>query len=297
MLGRRRLDTDHPHPGGSLGRSALADAAWAVEERLVWGAGDAIRGFADFVAWPFERAGWALERRLLWPLQERAAPWEGTLRTAGAGALVVAALLVGVVALLWAAPGGGEGGTATIASPPAPPAPAPPPGPRHDAPPAPTLQGPPPRFAPPPDARAAKGGEAVASAAGDQAAAAIGPAGGVAAAVGTGEPAGPAALEVARRFANAFALYETGRATGEVRAALRETATPRLAHQLLSRPPRLPADGEVPRAKVLNVVAAPSHGGAYPVSVSMLRLGLTSELRLEMGRAKDGGWQVTEVLG
>ena len=60
---------------------------------------------------------------------------------------------------------------------------------------------------------------------------------------------------------------------------------------------RQPADVEVPRAKVLNVVPGPSRGGVYTVSVSLLRVGVTSELRLEMERLKDEGWRVTNVLG
>ena len=53
----------------------------------------------------------------------------------------------------------------------------------------------------------------------------------------------------------------------------------------------------MPKAKVLNVVPAPSHDRIYPVSVSLLRVGLTSELRLEMEQLKGDGWRVTNVLG
>ena len=53
----------------------------------------------------------------------------------------------------------------------------------------------------------------------------------------------------------------------------------------------------MPKAKVVNVVPGPSHGGVYPVSVSLLRVGLTSELRLEMEKLKGEGWRVTNVLG
>ena len=94
--------------------------------------------------------------------------------------------------------------------------------------------------------------------------------------------------QVARRFADAFVLYETGQGDARVRAAFGSTATPALAQSLLRRPPRQPASVKVPKAKVLNVVAGPSSGGVYPVSVSLLRVGLTSELRLEMERAKHG---------
>ena len=65
----------------------------------------------------------------------------------------------------------------------------------------------------------------------------------------------------------------------------------------------------MPEAKVLNIVAGPRHGDAYTLSVSLLRVGVTSELRLDMqktpaGKAADGSdesdkvrWLVTDVLG
>ena len=62
---------------------------------------------------------------------------------------------------------------------------------------------------------------------------------------------------------------------------------------------------KVPKAKVLNIVAGPKHGDTYTLSVSLLRVGVTSELRLDMrrhGRQAAAGrtsrqWQVTDVLG
>ena len=65
----------------------------------------------------------------------------------------------------------------------------------------------------------------------------------------------------------------------------------------MRRPPRQPAGVEVPKAKVLNVVPAPSHGRVYPLSVSLLRVGATSELRLEMEQLKNKEWRVVNVLG
>ena len=41
----------------------------------------------------------------------------------------------------------------------------------------------------------------------------------------------------------------------------------------------------------------PSREGVYTLSVSLLRVGATSELRLEMERLKHKGWRVTNVLG
>ncbi|MGN6814550.1 MAG: hypothetical protein ACTHK3_00460 [Solirubrobacterales bacterium] len=112
-----------------------------------------------------------------------------------------------------------------------------------------------------------------------------------------GPPAGPAALAVAREFAEGFVVYETGGDKSTVRKAFKATAAPELTRALLRRPPRQPAGVEVPKAKVLNVVPAPSHGTIYPLSVSLLRVGVTSELRLEMEQLKNKEWRVTNVLG
>jgi hypothetical protein len=112
-----------------------------------------------------------------------------------------------------------------------------------------------------------------------------------------GPPAGPAAIAVARKFADAFVVYETGGDETTVREAFEATATPELTKALMRRPPRQPAGIKVPQAKVLNIVPAPSHGTIYPLSVSLLRVGVTSELRLELEQLKHEGWRVTNVLG
>ncbi|HEX6205311.1 MAG TPA: hypothetical protein VFZ29_05835 [Solirubrobacterales bacterium] len=112
-----------------------------------------------------------------------------------------------------------------------------------------------------------------------------------------GPPAGPGAIAVARKFADAFVVYETGGEESAVRKAFKATAVPEVTQALMQRPPRQPAGVEVPKAKVLNVVPAPSHDRIYPVSVSLLRVGATSELRLEMEQLKDKQWRVTNVLG
>src|SRR4051794_23740177 len=59
-----------------------------------------LRGVADVLRWPFERAAWAIERRLLWPLRERFAGHVPSGRSVGAGALVAvaaAAILAGAL--------------------------------------------------------------------------------------------------------------------------------------------------------------------------------------------------------
>lgn len=120
------------------------------------------------------------------------------------------------------------------------------------------------------------------------------------AALPDGPPAGPAALKVAREFAQGFVVYETGGEESDFRDAFEASATPELTKALLQRPPKQPAGVKVPRAKVLNVVAGPSQGKVYKVSVSLLRVGVTSELRLDMektGSGKRVEWRVTNVLG
>ncbi|MGH2938845.1 MAG: hypothetical protein ACRDPE_12085, partial [Solirubrobacterales bacterium] len=113
----------------------------------------------------------------------------------------------------------------------------------------------------------------------------------------TGPPAPKAAKVVARRFAEAFVVYEVGGIDTKVRKAFGQTSTKQLSRSLLHRPPRLPASVKVPQAKVVNVVAGPSQGKVYTVSVSLLRVGVTSELRLEMEQGVGKKWQVTNVLG
>jgi hypothetical protein len=113
----------------------------------------------------------------------------------------------------------------------------------------------------------------------------------------TGRPAPKAAKKVARRFAGAFVAYEVGGIDSKVRKAFDQTSTKQLSRSLLHRPPRQPASVKVPRAKVVNVVAGPSKGSVYTVSVSLLRVGVTSELRLELEQGVGKKWQVTNVLG
>lgn len=113
----------------------------------------------------------------------------------------------------------------------------------------------------------------------------------------SGPPAPKAAKRVARHFAEAFVVYETGGVDAKVRSNFRHTTTKQLGDALLHRPPRQPADVEVPQAKVVTVVAGPSKGSVYEVSVSLLRVGVTSELRLAMEQGPHKKWQVTNVLG
>jgi hypothetical protein len=256
----------------------------------------------------------ALRDRLLWPLQD------GFLGLGDGGRAIVAVALALVL---------GVGGYSLLSSGGSDPSPAPPvalksepvPAPAAATPaakpkPDPTLQGATPVFKAPEQDKSSgakqskPGDEADASVAttsntGNPATDTISSSPGATAAAASasragveGPPAGPAAVAVARKFADAFVVYETGGGdTAAVRKDFKATAIPRVTKALLQRPPRQPAGVKVPKAKVLNVVPAPSHDSVYPLSVSLLRVGATSELRLEMEQKKNKQWRVVNVLG
>ncbi|HET9162721.1 MAG TPA: hypothetical protein VFN89_04655 [Solirubrobacterales bacterium] len=265
---------------------------------------------ADAIRWPFERAAWSVERRLIWPLQKRLAGRGAPRRGAGIAALatIVAAAALAAVLVL---PGGEEPAREQTAAQPSQVAiVAADPQPQAEKPQSPSLQGAPPHFgvgngvgvsksnggasgagqaeAPSPSV------DAPASAA---APTAEGDAGATASSAAKPVPAGPAAMKVARRFAEAFVFYEIGEKAARAEAVFGETATEQLAKALEERPPRLPSNAKVPKAKVLNLVPGPRFGTQYTVSVSLLRVGITSELRLTLQKEKDGGWSVAQVLG
>ena len=314
----RKRNSDARSTGSTPVRSSLADAAWAVEDRVVWGAADRLRTVADVIRRPFERIAWSAEHRVVWPIQEEAALWSAPVRAAALAAAILLACAGVVAGVVVSDPSSGgdtaveaSAGTSPTVLPVDPPVqPAPDPG-------APVRKGAAPDFAP-----EAGGGVPKAEAGADVAAAAAEAAAGTAAGTASAASAdsgpgalppvaGPGAVAVAHKFSSAFVLYETGRDGPGVRQVLQQTATPDLVQALLQRPPRLPANVDVPRAKVLNVVPGPLQGDTYTLSVSLLRVGVTSELRLDMkltpvAAADDAGpngeperskWVVTDVLG
>ncbi len=254
---------------------------------------------ADVVRWPFERVAFSIERRILWPLRERFAGRSPSRRSFGAAALAGiagAAVIAGVLLL----PSSSESPREQVAAPAR--VALATPEPEAAEPSARELQGVAPSFE-------VDGGSDAAPATGsaeaeleteseplasDEAASAEG-----AAATSSSKkpvPAGPEAMKVARRFSEAFVFYEIGARPARAKTVFGETAAPQLAEALDERPPRQPADAAVPKARVLNLVPGPRAGKAYTVSVSLLRVGLTSELRLELNK-KQGQWLVTDVRG
>jgi len=259
----------------------------------------------------------ALRDRVLWPLGDRFLGLDDAAKAAVAGGAVVLALALGIGGYSLVSSDGSDPAPAPTVALRSEPTPVPTPTkptPKPD--PDPTLQGAAPVFEAPKQEEPSQvdASKAVASDAPTAATsgsgnpstdtissspAASSPAAGATASRASveGPPAGPAAVAVARKFADAFVVYETGGDSGEVRKAFKATAVPQVTKALLQRPPRQPAGLEVPKAKVLNVVPAPSHDSIYPVSVSLLRVGATSELRLEMEQLKNKQWRVVNVLG
>jgi hypothetical protein len=263
---------------------------------------------ADAVRWPFERAAWSVERRLLWPLQRR---WAGRGAPAhSAGVATLAAIAVGaVLAAVLILPNSGEAPPEQAARPARVAIVTPERQAQAEKSQAPSLHGAPPHFGVGNGVGVSKssGGEAGTadaespSSSESAASAAVPPVEGEAAASASSAkspvPAGPAAMKVARRFSEAFVFYEIGKRPERAKAVFGETATPQLAEALDDRPPRLPSGAKVPKAKVLNLVPGPRLGKDYTVSVSLLRVGVTSELRLTLQKEKDGEWSVAQILG
>lgn len=274
---------------------------------MVWGGADVLRRVFDAARWPFERIIWAIERGLVWPLEERFGDLSQPVRVFGVAALALLAVGGGALGLLWASGSGGGGSSdlRTVEAPAAAPIVQQAPAVEAD-PAAAVLRGAKPDFTAESGGGVSKSSAEVATPATADTApnstaevASSGATGAGSSSTAPGpEVAGPAAIKVAHRFAGAFVLYEIGSENAKVHSIFKETATPQLTDELLQRPPRQPAGVEVPKAKVLNVVAGPHHGDTYTLSVSLLRVGVTSELRLEMQRdEKTKEWLVTGALG
>lgn len=261
----------------------------------------------------FEDLSLALREHLLWPVQDHFLGLGDRGRAVVAGGAAVLALGIGVAG--YSAVNSGGSGMTNAAQVAIAPVNAPHPARAPKPKPAPTLHGAAPVFKPPQEDSSVGSSKAVEREAATEnntgnaatdtisSSPAARPTAGASAFSSSssvtpdGPPAGPAAVAVAREFAEGFVVYETGGDKTAIRKAFKATASAELTKALLRRPPRQPAGVEVPKAKVLNVVPAPSHGTIYPLSVSLLRVGVTSELRLEMEQLKNKEWRVTNVLG
>jgi hypothetical protein len=321
MEKRRHINAE---PGAERLRSSVAAAtepvraaAHTVEEQVVWRGSDwardqagraaewardtseRLRPHLEAVSWPFEIVVWLFERWVAWPIQRRTSISRQVL---GAGAL--AALAVALIAFTVLTVGGGVPSpskrvvaTAPVSAPTKAPI-VPIEAPAETG----VLKGAAPSFGVGNGVglgSSSEGGAGtLSSSETGTSAAAIEPEGEAATTSASDKPvpAGPTAMKVARRFAEAFVLYEIGKKPERTAAAFEETTSARLETALEERPPRQPAGVQVPEARVLNLVPGPRSGSAYTVSASLLRLGVTSELRLLIEK-QNGDWVVTDVRG
>ncbi len=290
--------TELPAPKQWRRASVVRRAAWAFQEKVIWRTTDGTRAAADRAKWPVESAGWGLRTRIAWPLKDSFGRRGPIGRTAMAGGAVALLAGVGVAGALVA-----NGGRSSEPAPAPVAVTVPPPVQRVVAPKAArpvadtrVLKGAAPTFGPEGDAAKSGAGAAGAAPADSAAQANAKTTKATKAAAHGPDSVGPEPLKVAHRFADAFVSYEVGKADPVVRRVFRKTATQPLAKSLAKRPPRQPATVKVPRARVLNVVSGPRKGASVSVSVSLLRVGATSELRLQLQQVQRR-WLVSDVRG
>jgi hypothetical protein len=240
----------------------IREAAWGFEEKVLWRGGDATRGAVDRVGRFLSPLQRLIQTRLTWPLSDAWRERGRATRAALAGGAAAVAIAAGGAGVLSASQHNPAHHTALL--PPATVTPVP-----HRAGTA-VLQGVTPTFQP----------------SSSQAAPPAPPA---------SKPTVPAA-QVAWSFAQGFVAYEVGRTGPRTNAVFATTATKQLAKALAADPPRLPAKGKVPRARVLNVVLGQATKNQISASVSLVRLRATSELRLTLTKTGDQ-WRVAQVLG
>jgi hypothetical protein len=317
MQGRRQINAE---PGAERLRSSVAAAtepvraaAHTVEERVVWRGSDWARDQADrgaewardtservrtrseAIRWPFERVAFLVERWVVWPIHERTSISKQTLGAGALAALAVALVVFSVLTL-----GGTQSSPEPVVATAPTAAPSSAPLAPTEAPAETVLRGARPSFGVGSGVGVGSSSEeGTGTISADEASpTAIGGEGEAAATSASDEPvpAGPTAMKVARRFAEAFVYYEIGEKPERTAAVFDETTSARLATALEERPPRQPAGINVPQARVLNLVPGPRSGTSYTVSASLLRLGVTSELRLEIEK-QNGDWVVTDVRG
>jgi hypothetical protein len=239
----------------------IREAAWGFEERILWRGNDATRDAVDRASRAVEPLQRLVQTRLTWPLSDALRARSGRTRTmiaASAAAVALGAATAGVMTAPIGHPGAHHAATAAA------PLVAAVPQSSNTL----VLQGVTPHFEP---------GHA---------------------AVPTQPPAKPSAApaQVAWQFAQAFVGYEVGHSSKATDAAFAGTATRQLAKALSADPPRLPATGKVPKARVVNVVLGDGSKQQVTASVSLVRLRAISEIRLTLTKTGDV-WRVAQVLG
>jgi hypothetical protein len=237
---------------------SIREAAWGFEERVLWRGSDAARGALEGVGSAFAPLQRLIQTRLTWPIGDAYRARGRKTRAALAASAAALAIAAGGAGALTAIDGSTQ-------------SPAPQLTPVADTPQGSNtlaLQGVAPQF---------QAGQA-----------AVPPA---PAAKPTEKPA-----QVAWDFAQAFVAYEVGRSNKTTESVFAATATKQLAKALEADPPRLPANGKVPEARVLNVVLGSSSKQQVAASVSLVRLRAASELRLTLTR-EGAQWRVAQVLG
>jgi hypothetical protein len=286
------------------------------------GAGVRMQDVFERATWPLRKFVWWLEEKVFWPVAdalrgrgEHAAPSgvgveakprkrRPDLRVAFATVGGAAVIGIGIAALVAGFGGGGSGSTSVstprIAATPSPPAAA---APKQQSAKVNTLHGAAPNFqsaskVTKSEAQANLQAPAQSNAQAQTQTSPTAATNSKPSAIPTGPADETAAMNTARDFAGAFVLYEVGRTNPKVKRTFAATATPALAKALKARPPRQPGSVKVPEAKVQNIVlsAPQDNGRQIEASVSLLRLGALSELRLTLTQ-RHGTWAVSEVRG
>jgi hypothetical protein len=240
----------------------IREAAWSFEERVLWRGSDVSREVFERVSPAIRPLQRLIQTKLTWPLscalRERRPRTRAAL-AASTAALAIAAGVGGAIT----APHDSDSAARAAATPPSAAAAI-----QAQAN-TPVLQGVTPKFEP------------------------------------TGAPAPPPEppskssappAQVAWQFAQAFVGYEVGHPGKQVDQVFATTATKQLAKALSSDPPRLPAKGKVPQARVLNVILGARGKKQVTASVSLVRLRAISELRLTLTKSGES-WRVAQVLG
>jgi hypothetical protein len=239
---------------------SIREAVWGVEERVLWRGSDATRDAMSRVGrhmLPLQRL---IQTRLTWPVADA---------LSGRGRMTRAAIAAGAATLAIAAAAGGAISATDHPS-------------SHPS--APVVAS---------AAAGAQGGHLTALQ-------------GVAPHIESGHaaPAPPQPptktsappAQVAWQFSQAFVGYEVGKSSKKIDSAFAATATKPLAKSLAKDPPRLPSNGKVPQARVLNVVLGAAGKEQVTASVSLVRLRAISEVRLTLSKTNDQ-WRVAQVLG